>query len=358
MKNIRQKLLGLKPKQDGMASIIVVITLIIILGLISVGFTRIMNREVTQSFNSQLASEAEYAAESGVNEVITYVKNFPNPPPANNCNALFTPTGTIKQDISGDGNVEYTCILLDPKPLSLEYTINAFHSRMITLDPSPLKILLSWQSPNASSATAYVPKSSGQPLYDQTQWGTQMTVLRVTFYPITDTGSLVDAATGKTFFFYPNQAVGGDTVASIDYQTETTGQPTPVNCGTKDLGGAFNGAADHDCNVVITNIPNGQSSNERYYVRVTPLYNDAQLQVQGNGTNSHLTAVGNQVLIDVTAKAADVVKRIQARVTFSDNLVLPADSFPEYALRSAKTICKRLTVNALTVVPDATCPTP
>src|SRR5262249_39762125 len=53
-----------------------------------------------------------------------------------------------------------------------------------------------------------------------------------------------------------------------------------------------------------------------------------------------------QASLDVTAKAANAVKRVQARIPTGDSQDVTAgsDTIPEYTIRSAKTICKRILV--------------
>jgi Tfp pilus assembly protein PilX len=62
--------------QQGMASIVVVSVLVIILTLISIGFARLVSRTVTNSANRQFSASATYAAQSAINDVAGYLKQY------------------------------------------------------------------------------------------------------------------------------------------------------------------------------------------------------------------------------------------------------------------------------------------
>src|SRR5579872_5777282 len=64
-----------KKDQRGIASIVIVLVLVIILALVSIGLSRLINRDVNQSVESQKSRIASYAAESGINQVVTDLKN-------------------------------------------------------------------------------------------------------------------------------------------------------------------------------------------------------------------------------------------------------------------------------------------
>ncbi len=55
-------------KQDGFASIVIAIIMVIVLSLITVGFAQLMRTEQRSALDKQLSSQAYYAAETGVND--------------------------------------------------------------------------------------------------------------------------------------------------------------------------------------------------------------------------------------------------------------------------------------------------
>src|SRR3954470_23947004 len=66
----------MQKRQEGMASIGLVSILVIIMTLISIGFARLMNRNLTNSANRQFSSAATYDAQSAINDVSAYLKQY------------------------------------------------------------------------------------------------------------------------------------------------------------------------------------------------------------------------------------------------------------------------------------------
>ena len=61
--------MDLRKNQDGIVSLIVSITIMIIISLVVISFARLMRTEQEQALDRQLSSQAFYAAETAVNDV-------------------------------------------------------------------------------------------------------------------------------------------------------------------------------------------------------------------------------------------------------------------------------------------------
>jgi Tfp pilus assembly protein PilX len=116
---------SVRSNQKGMASIVIVSVLVVILTLVSIGFARLMNRAITNSTDKELGVAASYASQSGVNDASVYIKaNYDatkssplDGVAAGSCNTLLGGTpGVINPNLSGDNNVKYTCLTIDPEP--------------------------------------------------------------------------------------------------------------------------------------------------------------------------------------------------------------------------------------------------
>jgi len=337
--------------QRGLASIIIVFTLIIVVALISLGFSRLMNRSLQNTVNSQLSAAADFAAQSGINDAAAWVQANPTQR-ITDCQEQLTDSGGLKfanqavADLSGNQIVRYTCVLVEPEPADIVYgDLPTNKSQVVRLTTSaPLtSVMFSWQSYDLSKRNFV---GSGSALLDEAQWGTQgyAPLLRVSLFPVDATGAILNP---KSFFLYPNGS--NSPVVASNFQTTASGTKLNGNCSTnpsKDPGG-FNGTADFDCNVVITGLVPPASG--YYYARLTPVYDQADVKIQGNSNGSVVKFLGVQSVVDVTAKANDAVKRLQGRVQTSDqNNINPDDNnFPEDAIRSANTLCKRI------IVPDS-----
>jgi hypothetical protein len=63
-----------------------------------------------------------------------------------------------------------------------------------------------------------------------------------------------------------------------------------------------------------------------------------------DGANNGINLGGDQVVIDVTAQANDILKRVQGVVALREASTL---DYPQYALQSMDTICKRIRVQKI-----------
>lgn len=364
-----------KRNEDGLTSIVIVGILIVLLTLISVGFARIMDRTVRNSLNDQTATAANYAAQSGINDLATFARSNPNAV-ANKCNDLI---GTPSQrgpfyntsNLSGENappgqrNSEYTCVLLNQRPDKLYYQqIPAQQSKVIkmTTDTTPgslNEIMLSWQSVDTGKKQLPNAAFNGT-LPDVATWNENnyVPMLRVTIYPIPLSGAIADVqANSKTLFLYPEDPSQGG-VNWIPFSSLQNGGVQRVGCSKpNEIQGI---KPNMDCNLVITNlveIPNV----DYFYLRIMPIYNNLDIEIQAQDVDDRTAKfLKVQAVLDVTAKVGPASKRLQARADIggvstdsSGNPVLEPspnvgpddDAIPEYSLRSAATICKRVLLN-------------
>ncbi|MBI4033495.1 hypothetical protein HY379_00670 [Candidatus Saccharibacteria bacterium] len=331
-------------RQDGIASIIVVFVITILLSLISLGFARLMDRALQNVSNNQLGAAADYAAQSGLNDAIAFVKAN-QATNITDCSAL-TQTGTAfgdffsgKVKLTTDGNTKYTCVLVNPVPGDLAFqNIPPYNSQVVKLasagSASLNQLMFSWQA--TTNPTSKVPFGSGSQFLTERAWGqgNRPPVLRITLYPISGTTVPVPSQT-RTYYLYPRT---GASVGSVNYSTTASGNIIGGGCGAAPSSPFTN--TNYQCNVVINNL----ASATYYEARITPLYAAADVGIQGidgGGTTKFKDA---QSVIDVTGKSNAAVKRIQARVALGDasDIIAGNNSIPEDAIRSANTICKRL----------------
>jgi hypothetical protein len=303
-----------KPHQEGLASIVVVFVIIIVLSLMSLGLARFVDRATRQSAADTLGAAADFAALAGVNQAMAYIKGEVakgKTASSPQCDTLTRSGAPLENltDLSGNGRVKYTCVLISSLVDDLLYKkLPAYRSqvvKLVTQPPSVMgKLMVSWQSYDPSLDNS---PASGTTLFDETTWGQNeyQPMLRLSLYPVSDGNMAFIASNAKTSYLYDSFPVG------------TT----------------------------------------YMYARITPLYGDADVKFQGNDASANsLQFSGVQYLVDITAKANNAVKRLQARVDPSgeQTSINPFDNaFPEYALRSANTVCKRLVVNSGTPVTDA-----
>jgi Tfp pilus assembly protein PilX len=97
--------------QSGFVSIVVCLIIMVILTLVTIGFSKLMGRAQRQALDRQLSTQAFYAAESGVNDALLVYKSDPT--------KLDKTCGTVKNII--DTSVAATCVFSDGNPTSVEY---------------------------------------------------------------------------------------------------------------------------------------------------------------------------------------------------------------------------------------------
>lgn len=333
--------------QQGVVSIIVTAIIVVLLTLITVGFTKIIGREQRQTIDRQLSTQAFYAAETGVNDAAAAITN-PDP------SLRYT---TDKTDCQPDGSssfpagsnqldaaqgVEYSCLLIDQAPFSLEYgsigtdasayiPINGVDSSGAATNISRIRI--SWQ--DEQGGTTFAPGGLFPRFPAAGNWTSNTGVLRTS---LTNVSGTLDRSTliNSTFtaFLYP-QAGGLGSPPTTSYTTSRPEQGRIVggrcNAGNDGTGGR----PTKYCTVEITGL-----SAPSYFLRLKSIYANSAVTITAfDASDAPLRLARAQALVDSTGKANDVLRRIQVRVPARDDY-----NYPEYAIDSADSICKRLSV--------------
>jgi Tfp pilus assembly protein PilX len=315
--------------EKGFASIAIALVLIAVLALLTVGFAQLARREQQNSLNKQLAKQAFYAAESGVNDAYkayqdgvlttTWVTNHGG---AGQCLDLPLP-GAGTPDISDQYGASYSCVLADLQPKTLVKDIGSdgdWGTYFKTVGAAPDHITVSWSSKGSK------PPRSGSGFDQASNWH-EMAVMQFSLTPVTSysRNSLVDNT--YTIYGYPSTSSG-----SATYSSSLKDQGKVVNGGCN--------SADSSCSITINGLPGGVSS---YIIHAHAYYDTSHLTVQPfDSSNTALRTEDGQVVIDVTGKAREVLKRIQVHLPATPPKGLPGGG--STAL-SAQNICKRFTTD-------------
>ncbi|MCA9342584.1 pilus assembly PilX N-terminal domain-containing protein [Candidatus Saccharibacteria bacterium] len=359
---MRSKKFGVvKSNSAGIASFTVVIIIMMISTLLVLSFATVVRREQRRALDKQLSSQALYAAETGVRDVQQAVQAGlidPTDPSddISDCNdftSLVSPSGGGDEANIVEGNVEYSCALVDFTPDDLDLTLSQTSGqRLVPITPvggaNPNRIRISWEDEESSSEFW---TSSAPALPDQANFP----MMRVVIMPVPN-GQSIDAFNNstQTLFLYPN-AGPQNTVASINYTGALSGddvynngnQGAFVN-GNCNTGKRLSSEGPYACSVDITGISGGE-----YIVGFLPLYdslktNVAAFETVPGGVENSVEIQGAQAIIDVTGKAEDVLRRIRVRVPIQFGAELeayetsdPINSFtPIAAINSKSAICK------------------
>lgn len=326
----------LHTNQSGLVSIVVAIVFITIISLITLSFALLMRREARQALDRQLSTQAFYAAESGINDAVNSLASIGNNDDCDN-------NVTGKNPDLGNG-LEYTCVLVNQNPTSLEYSsvdTNDSTIARIKADQTIQKIRISWNAAEGGSTNFAdnnqhnLPQASisiGDPnSFSYVGGGTG--IVRATLIPVipgeVDRAQLTENA--QTSFLYP---LLGDTTAinqrSYTENEREQGDFIDGNCNASKQ-------APRYCSIEITNLP---ASADAYYIRLKSIYHNSNVVVEAfssNASTSPLSLTGTQSIIDATGKANDVLRRIQVRVPLNTRYY-----YPEFALESVDDICKLL----------------
>jgi len=308
--------------QSGLVSIIVTMFLMIVITLIVLGFARLTRRDQRQVLDRQLSTQAFYAAESGVNDAIKVLHD--SPPGSVSKSSCLPDSNFPAANAILDSTTSYTCLLIDPTPTSLPYTVGTDASTVVPLNTSqPIKtIILSWEVTPAPATTSVgacpalnkLPAVSGYP-----STNCDAGVLRVDLVPVG--GSFTRTSLNSSTFTALFQPVSGGS-GTINYPQQ--GAIVPANC---------TGGSTPVCTASIGNL-----GGMNYVMRVRSMYKSNSLTISAvNAGGGALQLTGAQAVIDSTGKANDVLRRVVVHVKLPTN----TDGVPDYAIQSKDTICKR-----------------
>lgn len=325
-------------RQAGFVAILVTMILMVITSLIVLSFAFLTRQNQTRNLNNQLSTQAFYAAESGVNVAAAKLR-------AGTLSDSTDCSGTSQlgnQEVGTNQTTYFTCVLVGKSPKSLEYNpISTEKSTVVhirTNAASNPTLLVSWES---TSPRSHIFVSDGEQfrlpqeeVKDVTRrndmsrpGGTGM--LRATIIPVSAISdpdpSTSLLAKSRNYFLYPVKQFLGAPGTITD--TTTDGLFGRGNCSLSAPGNTN----PRECNTKIT------LTTQDFYLRLKAIYSSVNVTIQVlDGSNQPQAIEGAQAVIDSTGRSLDVVRRIQVRTPLT-----PSAVFPEFALETTDTICKR-----------------
>lgn len=343
--------------QQGIVSIMVAMVLMAVMTLIVLGFAEISRRDQRETLDRQLSAQAFYAAETGVNDaqhvIETDLNNGTPVPEQTDCNGQYQ--ASISSELDTGTNVRYTCLLVDPAPMSLHYMLSPGDtSKVFPLESgdagsSTIKsVKLQWAPTKSADSTplSNCPSNSAAsykqlpPATGPGSWNCDFGVVRVDLVPINGSTTTRGGLLANTFtaFFVPTTLNSKTQNVNFNGRNVYGGS---VNQGILSAAGCTPNAENGLCYMTIK-INSTNSSN--YYMRVSIIYKDTTaLDIFAYSTPGasagQLPLKNAQALVDSTGQAQDVLRRIQVRIPMSNNGALRSD----YALETTNSICKEFT---------------
>ena len=265
--------------ENGFASIVIALILIIVLALFTVGFAQLARREQKSALDKQLATQAYYAAESGVNDTMHNLATLQaqaaagNPPNPDTC--LNNPV-TIGPSQNG---AQYTCVLVNLKPPSLVYNnVQPEAQRYVTSSSTSstgaaaASITVHWGSTDGNSN--YPSDTSGGflPAATWNQTRKYPAVLQFSLTPLSDLSR--SGLENNTFnaYLYPTSTGSGQ----VSYATGGNGVIVAASCN------ASNGA-QYPCKATINNLNGGTG---KYLFRIIAHYDPSDVTITGTTGNN------------------------------------------------------------------------
>ena len=359
-------------EESGYAAFAVTLLIMIIMSLITLGFANNARSEQATALNNQLSEAAYYAAESGINtaySLITATLQQTGPSSGSFTN-IIPQTKHCTKDNSGNNsyiqtpsnklssNTIYSCLLVNPSPLDLEYmpilqgtgeTIpvqSTPPSMPATRPPKIDHVTINWEDANpvninftqCPSVGQFPPASSVSPPATNFSPYCAAPVLQVDIVPISslafkDPTTLLNYT--RTIYLEPCDHTSCS--GTIDHIVN--GKVYGASCSkTVPSGYQFRCVANITMQLSSSSTLTGSwSSSGRYYFHIVPFYRNANLRLNAYSSGTPVDLYGAQAVIDATGNADGVLKRLEERIcinTVCDNQA------PYNAIQSDANICK------------------
>jgi hypothetical protein len=354
MNMIMYKPTKLKGNQQGFASIVIALVLIVVLALLTVGFAQLARGEQQSALDKQLATQATDAAESGINDAYSDIQNCyiysantcghtPGNTSNTSCMHLSSPAKTANQTINSADEVDYSCLLVDLNPPNIEYSdVDPGTSEHLTFSTSPAatSFTVLWGSADSTPHNNFPNDTSGD-FPSTSNWGNKPPVIEFSITPLNDLSRAGMIANSFTAYLYPSIP----SVPSNNTYTYHPGIGNGTGADTAEdgpiLGGSCNATtnATYPCSATISGFGDFGFAGP-YVVNVLVYYDAANIIIYGqNSLGQPSDIVDGQAQIDVTGQAKNVLKRIQVRVPLSASGSASSGVLPQ-AL-AGQNICKR-----------------
>ena len=330
--------------KDGFVAIVVAALIMVILSLITIGFTRMMQREQRQALDRQLTRQALYAAESGINDVYEYLRTA-DPMTVDvektecDVNALGLKNNGV---ISDSGNVSYTCILYDKTPGELLYSVGTSDSKisqLMTETRYPFSsVTIKWAQEEGLNNVGALPACGAAANSFPASRGGNVPMLRIDLTNIADANMTRDGLINGTDYLYVAPC-NGASANTHTYGSATDGKTVQVGCNASD---------PVPCTLTINF---GATNSHKYVARIRTVYDSALMTITGEervpaGGTQAVSFDQSQTSIDVTARASDVVRRLRVSIPIAQ-----PDNPPEGVFQSFDGVCKLLDVDAASAAP-------
>ena len=350
-----------RSSERGVTALFIVIFAALLLSIITVSFTAMMVREQQRSTDDEQSQSAYDSALAGVEDgkrVMAACRDSNNSAsPA--CQAIerercttVTDAGIqtgelngevlIQSSIGGDGrqlNQAYTCVIISSDTPSYLAQLANDESIIIPLKSREnfSQVTISWYTDKNALAPHPVDEAPHLPERGAWQPGGRPALLRAQLMQYSEGGiypeRFDDVTYAHTMYLYPQTTVGG---LSFGIDGRRTGDLMPESalCTT-----GYFPLDGYACQVTLA-LP-GALADRTGYLRLTSLYAGTDIKVElKDGANQIVNFHDVQPKIDVTGRANDLFRRVEARVETTS----PSFPYPRATVDITNNFCKAFAV--------------
>lgn len=339
--------------QVGMVSIMTTVILMTVIGLIILGFAQVSRRTQRESLDRQLSTQAFYAAETGINDVMKLVRDASQAGTSIPAKTSCTDNGpdnfysslASQSVLDAQRDIKYTCVMIESAPSELRYDDVGNDSIVVPMvSGSPItSIKLTWRPVNrgAHDADASCPSNADPHQVDNlftavngsNRWICDHGVMRFDLVPtageLTMDGLMNSA---MTTFAVPFGRSGGNPTGVSDI---------PYLPGSRNVNNSIGTSCNADqCSLTITGL-----SSTSYHMRIRSIYRKSNLTITAQSASGVTSFSGSQIAVDVTGKAQDVLRRIRVNIPVTTTASsADASGVPDYAIETTYDLCKKFSV--------------
>lgn len=305
----------LKLNQKGLSSILFATIFALILSLLAVGFATLLRNDSRQTLDQTLGYQAQYAAESGVNQAAERIKSTLTEAPSCQNFSLDSASQDVKITCvtwSKAPDIEFSDLTNEPQPFKIDVNGN------------PGSFIFEWNvtaDPAVNGGSGYNVYGSANRLPNNISFNNMPILKAVMIQP--------GSSKQQIYYFIPTSGGG---FGSYGFN----GSTYAANCG---------GSPTTSCTFQLDNV----NSSAGGYMAVSVIgrvANDLNIKTASGSFD------GIQWQVDSTAIALDITKRVQARVNPSGSTWRPGN------VVSAEEICKDIKIdgaNNTGISSDNTC---
>ena len=359
-------------KIHGGAAIFIVVFSALLMLVVTLSFAQLMIGDQRQATTADLSQSAYDSALAGVEDAKRAIIAADNCTSGASCSAMRSTLRTDSCDmvqrvlggaagdeqgvgtgaVAADLDQAYTCAKVVLNTDDYIKSVAANESVMVPLKGVSRfnQVRVSWftlEDLEDSQIVSVTNETNALPVQGETTWPQSRPALLRTQLMQTDDQFTLDQfddsddgeSNANTLFLYPSLAGTSSKDFALDSRRageSSAGTPSPVKCITSLVAGQY------ACSTTI-NLPDPRSgsasSRDNAFLFLTMLYNKSNVKIELLNNSNIVQFDGVQPIADVTGRANDVFRRVQARLETGANTV-----YPQAALEVRNGLCKDFSV--------------